>query len=540
MISTLLKKYKQNIRLAAKQFKRYRQPLFKINLMKKIFFLAIAIVSMTFVNAQSSKTKILSREFWKENPDLTAVKAALNGFKFADVKNGDDPLSLAINNDASIEVIKYLADQPGIDFQRNIREGRTYLHSAASKPNAEAVDYLLQKGADMNFLCHHDQTALTFAGFSGTVNLPVIKAFEKHGLDLKKKYPAKNDANILLLAVGSDTDFSITNYLISKGISIQSVDNKGNNAFDYAVKYGKVSVLKKLVEKGVKYSDKDLIFAAQGAFRKANKIDVFQYLTENLKIKPTVTSESGDNVLHYIVAKNNQDDIITYFINKNVDINQENKEGNTPFMNAAGGKSFEVVEMMLPKVKNINAVNVKGESALLNAVKSGSPKSVDLLLSKGADLKIKDKEGNDLAYHLVESYRPASGGFGGENTSTDSAKPKQDDFGDKLKSLQNAGLDVNAPQKYGNTLYHLAIAKNDLDILKKLAPLKIDVNAKNKDGLTVLHKAAMVSKNDEILKYLISIGAKKEISTSFNENAYALAKENETLTKNNVSVEFLK
>lgn len=508
--------------------------------MKKIVFLAIAMVSMSFVNAQRSKIKILDKDFWQTKPDITVVKAELNGFKFADVKNGDDPLSLAISNDASSEVIKYLANQPGIDFQRNIREGRTYLHSAASKPNAEAVDYLLEKGADMNFLCHHDQTALTFAGFSGTVNLAVIKAFEKHGLDLKKKYTAKNDANILLLAVGSDTDFSITTYLISKGISIQSVDSKGNNAFDYAVKYGKINVLKKLVEKGVKYSDKDLIFAAQGAFRKANKIDVFQYLVDDLKIKPTVTSESGENVLHYIVSKNNQDDIITYFINKGVDINQINKEGNTPFMNAAGGKSFEVVEMMLPRVKNINAINSKGQSALLNAVKSGSPKTVDLLLSKGANVEIKDKEGNNLAYYLVDSYRPARGGFGGDATSTDAAKPKQDDFGEKLKSLQKAGLDLNALQKDGNTLYHLAIAKNDVDVLKKLAPLKIDLNAKNNDGLTVLHKAAMTSKDDKTLKYLISIGANKEISTTFNENAYALAKENETLTKNNVSVEFLK
>jgi ribosomal protein L11 methylase PrmA len=50
----------------------------------------------------------------------------------------------------------------------------------------------------------------------------------------------------------------------------------------------------------------------------------------------------------------------------------------------------------------------------------------------------------------------------------------------------------------------------------------------------------MISKDDTILKYLISIGAKKEITTDFDESAYALAKENESLTKNNVSLEFLK
>ena len=62
--------------------------------MKKITFLAIAMASMTFVNAQTSKIKILDRDFWQTKPDITSVKTELNGFKFADVKNGDDPLSL--------------------------------------------------------------------------------------------------------------------------------------------------------------------------------------------------------------------------------------------------------------------------------------------------------------------------------------------------------------------------------------------------------------------------------------------------------------
>lgn len=504
--------------------------------MKKITFLAIAMASMTFVNAQTSKIKILDRDFWQSKPDVTAVKAELNGFKFTDVKNGDDPLSLAISNDASIEVIKYLADQPGIDFQRNIREGRTYLHAAASKPNAAAVDYLLQKGADMNFLCHHDQTALTFAGFSGTVDLPVIKAFEKHGLDLKKKYPKKNDANILLLAVGSDTDFSITNYLVSKGLSIQSVDNKGNNAFDYAVKYGKIDVLKKLVAKGVKYSDKDLIFAAQGAFRKANKIDVYQYLVDDLKIKPTVTNESGENVLHYIVAKNNQEDIITYFFNKGVDINQADKEGNTLFVGAAKSKETSLLTLLLPKVKNINAVNKKGESALSMAVTSGSSETIKLLLDKGADINVKDAAGNNLAYYLIQSYK----GKGGRGNFDRGNEDTNANFADKIALLKANGLNLTEPQAGGNTLYHLAVEKNDPALFKQLNSLGLDINAKNSEGETPLHKAALTAKNDDLLKFLVAEGAKKDIKTGFDETAYNLAKENENLAKNNISVEFLK
>jgi ankyrin repeat protein len=69
---------------------------------------------------------------------------------------------------------------------------------------------------------------------------------------------------------------------------------------------------------------------------------------------------------------------------------------------------------------------------------------------------------------------------------------------------------------------------------------KVDVNAKNKEGITALHKAAMVAENDVVLKYLVSIGAKKELTTAFKETAYNLAHENEFLTKQHISIDFLK
>ena len=106
--------------------------------------------------------------------------------------------------------------------------------------------------------------------------------------------------------------------------------------------------------------------------------------------------------------------------------------------------------------------------------------------------------------------------------------------------LQQAGVDLSAPQKDGNTVYHLAVAKNDIALLKRLEVLKADVNAKNKEGLTPLQKAAMIAKDDVLLKYLLSIGAKKDIATEFKETAYDMAKENEFLSKNNVSIDFLK
>ncbi len=120
---------------------------------------------------------------------------------------------------------------------------------------------------------------------------------------------------------------------------------------------------------------------------------------------------------------------------------------------------------------------------------------VQYLLNKGADANVYDAAGNNLAYYLVQSYS-AQGGA-------------QDAFGAKMNVLQQAGYNITTPQKDGNTLYHLAIAKGELSLLKKITLLQVDINAKNKEGLTPLHKAAMLAKDDAMLKYLLSIGAQK-------------------------------
>ncbi|RZL18908.1 MAG: ankyrin repeat domain-containing protein, partial [Pedobacter sp.] len=115
-----------------------------------------------------------------------------------------------------------------------------------------------------------------------------------------------------------------------------------------------------------------------------------------------------------------------------------------------------------------------------------------------------------------------------------------EDFEAKYKLLTDKGFDVKKVQDNGNSLYHLAVAKNDLGLLKRIEPLKIDVNLKNKEGYTALHKAAMTAKETELMKYLVSIGAKKDVTTDFKETPYDLATENEFLSKNKISIDFLK
>jgi ankyrin repeat protein len=504
--------------------------------MKKIFFLSLALTTSLFITAQQKNT-LLEQSFWKTIPDVATVQAEIaKGNSPSEYNDRSfDPVVLAINNDAPAATIKFLLEQSGNEVNKPTHDNRIYLHWASGKGNLEIVQYLIAKGSNINLEDSHGAFPVLAAANSGVNNTEVYEAFFKAGIDPKKKYT--NGANLLLIAIPFDKNLTLTNYFITKGMSLKDVDKDGSTAFDYAARTGNQTLLKAILEKGVKPTNNALLIAAQGSRRDVNTLETYKYLAEDLKLKPTATNNEGQNVLHFLVTKTKQTEIINYFLSKGVDVNKADNDGNTPLMIAASGKETNgTLEQLLPLVKNINAQNKKGESALTKAIQSGTFETATLLLEKGADIKVLDKDGNNLGFYLIDSYRPQMGMGRGPET----ANAPKDPFAAKIKLLQDKGLNLATPQKDGNTLYHFAVAKNDLTLLKKIADLNIDVNAKNKDGMTALHKAAMISKDDTILKYLLSIGAKKEIATDFDESPYALAKENEYLTKNNVSIEFLK
>ncbi|WP_026997923.1 ankyrin repeat domain-containing protein [Flectobacillus major] len=495
--------------------------------MKKLIVVAVALCSFT---AKAQKNTLLEQSFWRNQPSVEVVKAEVEKGNSPSQLNpmAFDAVVMAINAQAPNETIKYLLSQPGNTTDKITHDSRTYLHWAANRGNVEIMEYLVAKGAKANVEDSHGSTPLNFAAQGGQTNTQVYDICLRSGANLKKDLN-QDGANALLLAVANDKDLVLTNYFVSKGLDLKSTDKEGNNAFAYAARSGNISLLKALLEKGVSATDEAFIAAAQGSRRGANTLDVFQYL-ESLKLKPTAISKSGENALHFIVRKPKQNDIIAYFLSKGVDVNKADNEGNTVLINAAAtNRDTTALALLLPLVKNINQANLKGVTALAMAVRSNSPEVVRYLINKGAAINVVDKSGDNLAAYLVQSYSNGQG-----------PGPKAEDFDTKLKVLQDKGFDIKAAQKNGNTLFHLAIAKNDLSLLKRIEALGIDINAKNTEGLTALHKAAMIAKDDNILKYLLSIGAKKEAETNFKETAFDLANENETLAKNKISINFLK
>ena len=521
--------------------------------------LSIALVGVA-LSVQAQKNTLLEQSFWQGKPTADQVKAEVEKGNSPSQLNPSsfDPVVLAINTQAPNETIKYLLAQPGNGVDKITHDSRNYLHWAAFRGNLEIVDYLLSKGAKTSTEDSHGATPLNFAAGAGITDPQLYDKLVKAGANLKKDVN-HDGANALLLGIANDKDLKLTEYLVSKGLDLKSTDAAGNNAFGYAARGGNLDVLKALQQRGVPVDPNAMIMAAQGSRRGPASMEVFQYL-ESVGVKPSAVNKNGENALHALVRRPGQTALIEYFLSKGADVNQADEDGNTPFMNAAANnRDLATLELLLPKVKNVNQANAKGATALAMAVRGNSPEVVTFLLDKGTTVGVTDKAGDNVAAYLIQGYRPTAPGQGGpggmaggpgqagpgqaspgQGGPRPEGGPRGDEFGTKLTLLQQKGLDVKAPQQNGNTLYHLAVSKNDLGLLKKLEPLQIDVNARNKEGMTALHKAAMIAKDDAMMKYLLSIGAKKDISTNFKETAYDLASENESLSKGNVSLTFLK
>jgi len=476
------------------------------------------------LNTFSQDNVFLARDFWDTNPSIKTIKEKVEAGNNPSEANANnfDGVVYAILQNAPIETIKFMQSLEGNDVNKLTHDGRTYIFWAAYKGNVELMQFLLDKGAKTDLTDDKGSTILNFAAGSGQSDTKVYDLMLERGANLQKDL-TPSGANALLLAAPYDKDFSLINYFTSKGLDINSVDSKGNGVFNYVARTGNIDLMNQLLKKGVKGNDNAFIFAAQGTRGTTNGLEVYSYL-ESVGLNPKAVAKDGETPLHILASRSKDLEVINYFLKKGADVNQADADGNTPFMNAASRNNLEIVTLLSKNVKDINHQNKKGQSALSLSVANNSSEVVDFLLKNKANTKVMDAEGNDLTAYLMESF----------------STKQESIFKQKLDLLQNKGFKFGKTQADGDTLYHLALDKNDLFAIKFVEQFKADINAKNKEGLTPLHKAAMTAKDSEILEYLISVGAKKDVVTDFDETAYDLASENELLKQNKTSLDFLK
>ena len=489
--------------------------------------LSVVIFFTIALHAQSSNV-FLQSDFWRGEPTLDDIKQQ--------IEEGNDPLEFnsrkfngvvyAINNGASLESVKYLIELEGHDLAELTHDGRTYIHWAALRGRTDLVKYLMTQDIKKDVVDDHGYSVLNFAANGGRTEKELYDFLLANGSSVLEEN--HHGASTILLLTPTLDNFEMVDYLLSKGASLEAKDDDGSGLFYYTARRGNIAMMDMLIEKGLDYKGANdlganaIIAAAQGG-RRANGLEVFQYL-EDKGVQVNVTTSDGTTPLTAIAGRTNDPEVIRYFMEKGVDINQADNEGNTPLMMAASRGDLKIVELIESKSSTLNAVNTQGQSALTKAVETNSATVVEYLIDQGAKSGIADADGNTLAYYLVQSYNPRN----------------VEDFESKIEILKSEGINFGHKQSKGNTLLHLAAEENNEYLVEKMIALGVDVNAANDDGTTALQIAAMKADDVKILKVLLAAGADKKVKTVFDESVYALASENELLSANNINIEFLK
>ncbi|WP_430409033.1 ankyrin repeat domain-containing protein [Kordia sp.] len=494
------------------------------------FILTTFLLCVVTTSLAQKSNAFLSRAYWKTNPSIADIDQKIaNGNDIAQLdRNMFDAVSMALLEKVDNKTITYLLSKKGNDVNKLTHDGRTYIFWAAYKGNLEMMQFLVEKGAKTTIIDSHGYSIANFAAVTGQVNPELYNFCLSNGANFTKDTD-NNGANALLLVAPFAKDFEIIDYFISKGVSLKSTDTHGNGIFNYAAKAGNIPLMKRLIEEGVDYkkvskaNENAIIFASRGLRRKVNTLPTFKYLV-SLGISPNITTTEGETPLHSLAYKSKDINVFKYFIAEGVDVNQVDKDGNTALLNVASRNDEAIVRYLTSETKNINHQNKEGRSALTNAVYRNSPEVVAFLLQKGATVAVVDKEKYNLGYYLLKNFNPK----------------KQANFNQKLALLKSKDFNFLKPQSNGNTLFHLAVNTENLELITYVHSLNIDINQKNIEGISPLHIAAMKAKNTKILKYLISIGADVSQKTNFHESVYDLATENEVLQQKKIDITFLK
>ncbi len=207
-------------------------------------------------------------------------------------------------------------------------------------------------------------------------------------------------------------------------------------------------------------------------------------------------SKRGRTALLVAAMSDHSADIVKLLKEKGADLKAVDFLKTTPLRAAALGNDTETIRMLIDAGVDVNAADLPGITPLMMAAGwSGNLRAVQMLLAKGADVKAVSRPVMGL---------PVKNGASefGSLTALIMAAP----FGppELIKTLLDAGADVNAKDVRGMTPLMLAVATDHQDpaIIRMLLEHGADPNIKSKLGETAVDWArkAAVPFGIELLK----------------------------------------
>lgn len=273
------------------------------------------------------------------------------------------------------------------DFQDYDNDKNTFLHYACQKIELRNVKILLEEDARVNVKNFEGDTPLhcLFKNISEKnfkQLIEVIDLFIDKDVNILN---IQNDLGETALHIAADQtiDPNIIEYLLTKNVNTNILNTDGDTALDYLINkfnYWKIEIVKKIIN---------------------------LFINKNYKFN--LKNHSGNTILHKMLKKSLNFDIIQYLIEKGADSNIKNNNNDSvlhilinfedadEYSDKYGEKFInEVKKLMNLFINNkcdINNQNNQGETALHQAVQMEIDKEIiNYLLKFGAKIDIKNKD----------------------------------------------------------------------------------------------------------------------------------------------------
>jgi ankyrin repeat protein len=192
-------------------------------------------------------------------------------------------------------------------------------------------------------------------------------------------------------------------FLITKGVSINSKDTTGDTALICAAYYSSSGQLSFLLGNGaeidLKNNDGSTALINAIRYRSTTSVDILLEHKANVNLQ----DNSGNTALMLAIRNNDKAVVDKLLAVKGVDVNLQNTDGETALMLAIRNNDKAVVDKLLAvKGVDVNLQNNSQDTALMFAVRKPNKVAVNkLLLKDGVDVNAKDNYGQTALYYAI-------------------------------------------------------------------------------------------------------------------------------------------
>lgn len=287
------------------------------------------------------------------------------------VAHAQSEATLAANVDANNRQEIY--NHQGDINETNDQYSSTQLMHAAQKGNFDALEALLDRGADTTIQNTLGKTALMYAAQNGDEDGKCLSTLlSRPEIDINAR---DKNGRTALDYLNANTSLSqeekntlTTRFKVLGGRTGAEID-QGHHAFRSAAQQGNTEGLHNLLQTTYKVAG---------------------------RVVPTYDINSVDgngNTALTLAAANGHSDVVKMLIDSNANVNLASKSGNTPLHHAAANGHTSIISQLQAGGADINAENKNGQTALHRAAQLGHTETVQALLRAGADVNHPDNSG---------------------------------------------------------------------------------------------------------------------------------------------------